>query len=103
METTIQDAHHIKCIDKQDLDKKRDQIRRSAFQGMFKNDDGSHNLIHDKSIYPKEGDYFLCYRGFINIVSEVGETRNHKGIFEKEEDRKKITPVKGIPVFLTSP
>ncbi|HAY3545110.1 TPA: hypothetical protein JRX92_003511 [Elizabethkingia anophelis] len=97
---TLSDYQNIKCFDQAEANQKRIEIRRNAFQGMFKNPDDTHNLIHEKNTTPKKGDYFLSYRGDIHAITEVGETRNHKGFFEREEDRKKITPVKGILVLI---
>lgn len=48
MENVIEDQFQIKCLDEYEINRKRIEIRKSAYQGLIRNSDGTHNIEHKK-------------------------------------------------------
>jgi len=78
---------------------KSKQMRRSLFQGMFRNPDNTHLVFSEKIVLPKAGDNMLDYNGRFYRIIEILEVRDHKGIYKNEANRQKISRVKAIPII----
>lgn len=93
MENIIEDQFEIKCSDDQEINKKRIEIRKSAYQGLIRNSDGTHNIEHKKNEIPRYGEYINTYNGVLMRITEVLEIRDHKGVFVNEKNRTCVSSV----------
>jgi hypothetical protein len=74
------------------------ELRRFFFQGMFRNSDNTHLVCSSKVNLPEPGDNMYDYNGRFFRIVEIIEVRDHKGVFNHEKNRPKISKVKAIPV-----
>lgn len=93
MENVIEEQFVFQCSDEQEINRKRIEIRRSAYQGLIRNSDGTHNIEHRKNEVPRYGEYINTYNGIVMRIIEVIETRDHKGVFVDEKNRTCVSVV----------
>lgn len=82
----------------EDMDKRVREIRRSAYQSLTQQDNGSHNVVHGKNEIVESGQYMISHKFKVLKISEVISTWDHKGVFSDESKRTKVTNVRAIPV-----
>lgn len=101
MENIIEQDFKIQCLDEQDLNKKKIELRRSSYQGLFMNEDGTHNIEHSKNQIPRYGEYINTYNGIVMRIIDVVETRDHKGVFSDEKNRSCVSVVEAQKIVFS--
>ncbi len=99
MEAIIQEQNKIQFFNETDLFQKQNSLRKTSFQGLCKNYDNTHNIIHQKNIIPEVGQIVNTYNFQLMIITEVISTRNHKGVYKNEDNREKISCVNVAPLL----
>ncbi|TDX83943.1 hypothetical protein [Epilithonimonas xixisoli] len=99
----IIDALEIKVQDEQEQMKQVMFLKQGAYYGMTQYEDKSHSIVHEKVDHPKTGDIMFDYKQRMMQILEIIETRDHRGVFETEAKRKKISIVTARPVVFLLP
>lgn len=99
----VVDALEVKVQDEQEQMKQFMFLKQNAFYGMFQYEDKSHSVVHEKNQLPAVGNTMFDYKQRLLQITSVIETRDHRGVFENEADRKKITIVTARPIHFLLP
>ncbi|WP_126654085.1 hypothetical protein [Chryseobacterium aureum] len=99
MEAIIQEQNKIQFFNETDLFQKQHSLRKKSFQGLCKNYDGTHNIVHDKNLIPEVGQIVNTYNFQLMVIIEVISTRKHKGVYKNEDNRENVSCVSVAPLL----
>jgi hypothetical protein len=98
---TLEQKQNFFFDNEDDLEIKQQLIKKQSFPALYKNENNTHDIAHEKGKNINIGDYFLTYNQLQMIVTDILETRPLKGVSTDESKRKSITIVKGELVKFT--